>query len=324
MTGEINLKLLRTFEAVARNRSFTKAAGELRRSQATVSSQVSVFEQQLGVPLIERTSRRVSLTGAGEELAAVLGRAFRLIDDGLDQARDQSDARRGRIVIACVPSLSSGLLPAMLAAYRLKDRTTRIDVEELTSTEIVDALLADRIDFGIGPCTEPAPAEIAFAATLEEPLCVLLPVGQAPAGASGIAFATLVSLPLITLSGSVLLQRQLEQTATSRGMVLQSQSEVRHVQTAIGMVQAGVGAAIVPRLALPATLGAGLAALPITDPVMTRRIGILTRHGAPLRPVAARLARYVRGALVRNAVASLPKNRFCPTKSPLIATGDPS
>jgi LysR family transcriptional regulator, glycine cleavage system transcriptional activator len=89
MTGEINLKLLRTFEAVARNRSFTKAAEELRRSQATVSSQVGVFELQLGVPLIERTSRRVSLTAAGEELAGVLGRAFRLIDDGLNKVRDR-------------------------------------------------------------------------------------------------------------------------------------------------------------------------------------------------------------------------------------------
>ncbi len=316
MAVDINLKLLRTFEAVARNRSFTKAAGELRRSQATVSSQVGGLEQQLGVPLMKRTSRRVSLTVAGEDLAAVLECAFRLIDDGLEKVRDHSDSRRGRIVVACVPSLSGVVLPAMLAAYRIKDRATRIDVEELTSTEIVTALLADRIDFGIGPCVDPPP-EIAFAATLDEPLCVLLSVHQAPAevgaAAGGMPFATLVSLPLITLSGSVLLQRQLEQTAAARGMVLQSQSEVRHVQTAIGMVHAGVGAAIVPQLALPATLGPGLVALPIIDPAMTRRIGIVTLHGAPLRPAAGRLARYIRAALARQdpdqtAPSPLPPN----------------
>ena len=84
-------------------------------------------------------------------------------------------------------------------------------------------------------------------------------------------------------------------------MQLRSQSEVRHVQTAIAMVQAGVGAAIVPRLALPTVLGSGLLALPIIDPVMMRRIGILTRRGAALRPTAARLARHVQGSLARQS-----------------------
>lgn len=301
MTADVNLKLLRTFEAVARNGSFTRAANELRRSQATVSSQISVLEQQLCVQLIERTSRRVSMTLAGQELATALGQAFRLIDDGLEKVRDQSGARRGRIVIACVPSLSSVLLPRMLAAYRLEDGVTRIDMEELSSTEMIDALIADQIDFGIGPCIEPPPQEIAFAASLDEPLCILLFRSQAQRNASGISFATLAALPLITLSGSVLLQRQLEETAKARGMQLRSQSEVRHVQTAIAMVQAGVGAAIVPRLALPTVLGSGLLALPIIDPVMMRRIGILTRRGAALRPTAARLARHVQGSLARQS-----------------------
>ena len=300
--AEINMKLLRTFEAVARNRSFTVAANELRRSQATISSQVAVFEQQLGVPLLERTSRRVSLTVAGEELASVLAQAFKLIDDSIDSVRTRSHDRRGRIVVACVPSLSSVMMPGMLAAYRAKDKTTRIDLEELTSTEIVTALLADRIDFGIGPCAAPLPAGIAFAVTIEEPLYVLVSAQHVSAGAAAVPFATLVSLPLITLSGSVLLQRDLEQAAAARGMRLSSQSEVRHVQTAIGMVQAGVGAAVVPCLALPPMLSPGLVALPITEPTMTRTIGIITRHGTPLRSAAARLARNVRGALAAKSM----------------------
>ena len=124
--AEINLKLLRAFEAVARNRSFTAAAGELHRSQATISSQVSVLEQQLGVPLVERTSRRVSPTTAGADLAGVLAQAFTLIDEGIATARSHADDRRRRIVVACVPSLSGVLMPGLLAAYRTKDTTTRI------------------------------------------------------------------------------------------------------------------------------------------------------------------------------------------------------
>jgi DNA-binding transcriptional LysR family regulator len=210
--------------------------------------------------LLERTSRRVSPTPAGEELAGVLGRAFRLIDEALEKARGQAGDRARRVVVGCVPSLSSVLLPELLASYRTTDRRTRIDVEELTSTEIVDALRVERIDFGIGPCTNPPPAGIAFVAVIDEPLCVLLPADRRPCGPVPIAFSALASLPLITLSGSVLLQRHLEEVAAGQGTRLSSQSEVRHVQTAIGMVQAGVGAAIVPRLALPLVLGAGVSA----------------------------------------------------------------
>ena len=299
--ADINLKLLRTFEAVARHRSFTRAATELHRAQATVSSQVNALEAQLCVPLLERTSRRVALTGPGEALAAALAPAFQLIEEGLAKARDELDRQRGRIVIACVPSLASVLLPAMLAAYRVRDRATRIDVEELTSGEILQSVLDGSIDFGIGPVTEATTPAIAFTAAVEEALCVLLPADQVPDGASEMPFRTLASLPLITLSGSVLLQRQLQATADACGVTLSSQSEVRHVQTAIAMVQAGVGAAIVPQLALPATINEGLRALPITEPALSRTVGIVSRKGVPLQPAAARLARHFRWSLARHA-----------------------
>ncbi len=301
MNLDVNLKLLRSFEAVARHRSFTRAAAELGRSQATISSQVGDLEQQLGLRLVERTSRRVVATPAGEELAASLDKAFKLIADGLALMRDRADDRRGRIVVACVPSLSSVLLPGLLAAWRQRDKSTRIDVEELTSSEIVAALAAGIIDFGIGPCADPPPAGIAFTPATDEPLFVLLQQELAQGCDGGMPFARLVSLPLITLSGSVLLQRLLEDAALARGVRLSSHSEVRHVQTAVGMARAGVGAAVVPRLALPPIVDKGLAALPITEPSLSRKIGIITRRGAPLGLVASKLARHIRGMLAKGA-----------------------
>lgn len=302
--ADINLKLLRTFESVARLRSFTRAAAELQRAQATVSSQVSVLAAQLGVLLLERSSRHVALTEAGEALAVALVPAFQPIEAGLANARGTLDRRRGRIVIACVPSLASVLLPAMLADYRRRDRKTRIDVEELTSGEILHAVITDTIDFGIGPVTSGATAEIGFTAAVEEPLCVLMPASQVTEGATELPFNTLAALLLITLS--VLLQRQLQSAADASSGTLSSQSEVRHVQTAIGMVQAGVGAAIVPQLALPRTIGEGLCALPISAPALSRTVGIVTLKGVPLSPVAARLARHIRSSLARQAAAARP------------------
>ena len=303
--ADINLRMLRTFESVARHRSFTRAAGELHRAQATVSSQVNALEAQLGIALLERTSRRVALTGAGSALADALAPAFQLIEEGLANARNELDRRRRRILIACVPSLASVLLPALLADYRQRDRATRVDVEELTSSEIIEAVVEGRIDFGIGPVANGAAPGITFIAAVEEPLCVLLPGTQVPEDASELPFGALAALPLITLSGSVLLERQLQAAADASGVTLHSQSEVRHVQTAIAMVQAGVGAAIVPQLALPATIGEGLRALPIAAPALSRVVGIVARKGVPLSPAAARLARHVRSSLARHAATAL-------------------
>lgn len=299
--ADVNLKLLRTFESFARLRLFTRAAAELRRAQATVASQVSALETQLDVALLKRTSRRIALTEAGEALAVALAPAFHLIDEGLANARDALDRRRGRIVIACMPSLASVLLPTVLADDRKRDRTTRIDVEELTSEEILQAVVDGTIDFAIGPVTSGSTAAIAFTAAVEASLCVLFPASQVPEDATEIPFYTLASLPLITLSGSVLLQRQLQAAADASGVTLGSKSEVRHVQTAISMVQAGFGAAIVPRMALPATISEGLRALPISAPALSRMVGIVARKGVPVSPAAARLARHFRSSLARRA-----------------------
>lgn len=299
MITDINLKLLRAFDAVARHRSFTGAAQDLRRAQSTISAQVAELEQQLGVRLLERTSRSVALTEAGDTLADRVRLAFDTIDEGLSAVRDLVGDRRGRVLIACVPSLSGALLPGILARYRERDSTTRIDVEELTSIEMVEAVVRGAIDFGIGPCPDPAPADVAFAPAVEEPLRVVMKSSDARRFGPAIRFGQLTSLQLITLSGSVLLQRLLEEQAGLAGLKLNSRTEVRHIHTAIGMARAGVGAAIVPQLALPETLAADMAALAIVEPSLTRKVGVLTRHGTPLRLPAVRLARFVRTALGR-------------------------
>lgn len=299
MRVDINLKLLRTFDAVARHESFTRAAAELGRTQSTVSNQVRDLENQLGVQLLDRTSRQIALTKEGEALAGPLRGGIQSILEGLGAVRTLGDDRRGRVLIGCVPSLSSILLPSILATYRTRDKLTRIDVEELTSTEIVAAMSNAEFDFGIGPCSDPAPLGIAFAVAVDDPLIVLLQRSDACGIQGAVTFDTLASLPLITLSGSVLLQRQLEGAAASYGARLQSRTEVRHVHTAIAMARAGVGAAIVPRLALPDVLDSEIVALQIMEPPLTRKVGIITRHGTLLRPEASRLTRYVQSALAR-------------------------
>ena len=88
---KVNLKLLHMFVAVAENRSFRMAAEQLNRSQSAVSMQIKQLEEQVGVAIFHRTTRRVELTSEGERL---LGHARRALDEwenGLRQIRDVVD-----------------------------------------------------------------------------------------------------------------------------------------------------------------------------------------------------------------------------------------
>jgi DNA-binding transcriptional LysR family regulator len=197
-----------------------------------------------------------------------------------------------------VPSLSGVRLPTILAGYRQRDALTQINIEELTYIEMVDAIAEGRVDFGIGPCTDPPPDNIAFAKAVEDPLCVLLPIREAAGHVGTAPLSLLASLPLIFMRNTVPLQRNLGEVARAHGIRLNSRTKVGHVQTAIGMVRAGAGAAIVPLLALPDTMDPELVALPIDDPALIRWVGVLTLHGRRLQPSAAKLARYISSALV--------------------------
>ena len=187
----------------------------------------------------------------------------------------------------------------MLAGYRQRDRTTRIDIEELNYIEMVEAITRGRVDFGIGPCADTPPPDIAFTIPVDDPLCVVLSTKFGGRRIETAPLSLLASLSLILLRGSPPLHNDLKEATQARGIRLNSQTKVGHVQTAIGLVRAGVGAAIVPKLALPSIVDPDLIALPITDPVLTRKVGVLPFRGRPLQPAATKLARYVSGALVK-------------------------
>jgi DNA-binding transcriptional LysR family regulator len=300
--GQISLTQLRAFDAVARHLSFNRAAAGLGRSQATVSVQVRDLERQLDVQLLDRTTRRVALTEAGEALADGLQKGFDVIAASLTATREYAHPRQGRVVIACVPSLSGVRFPMIIAGYRKRDPVIPIDIQELTYVEMLDAIQHGSVDFGIGPCGEPPPDGIAFSAAVDDPLCILLSANYPIKHEGTVPLSLLKSLPLIFLSRSAPLNRSLKEVAEAQGIKLSANTKVRHVHTAIGMVRAGVGAAIVPRLALPDIIDPDLLALPIADTPLIRKVGILTFRGRRLQASAAELVRYIRSSLAKTPV----------------------
>src|SRR5690348_1929186 len=115
--SSVELRQIAYVLAVARHRHVTRAAEELRVAQSALSRQIQQLEREIGVPLFDRSRRRLHLTAAG---VAFVARADRLLAD-LDGLREEmqefAGLRRGRVAIGALPSVAEALLPSLVAAF---------------------------------------------------------------------------------------------------------------------------------------------------------------------------------------------------------------
>src|SRR6188768_1090712 len=141
-----NLNDLIAFLAVARQRSFTRAAAQLGVSQPALSSTIRTLEQRLGVRLLTRTTRSVSTTEAGERLLQTVGPHFDGIDAGLAALNEQRDKPVGRLRITSVEHASETILAPAMA--KLLPEYPGISVEIINDYGLTD-IVADRFDAGV-------------------------------------------------------------------------------------------------------------------------------------------------------------------------------
>ncbi len=144
--GNLSLKQLRAFVCVAESSSFTAAAALLNLSQSAVSLLVRELEAELGLKLLDRTTRSVRMTEAGAELHPVASRVLQDLGAAIAGSRELADRRRGRVRIACSPLQSSLLLPRLIAAFKASHPHITIVLRDTPGGEIVDLVASGEVD----------------------------------------------------------------------------------------------------------------------------------------------------------------------------------
>jgi DNA-binding transcriptional LysR family regulator len=209
------------------------------------------------------------------------------LEGGLRQIREAADLERGRLSLACAPTLAATRLPLILAAFQKQYPSVTADISELASAEMLDSIRRQEVDFGIGARVANA-AEFQFRPILVDPIYALVPVDLDPTPRESISVAELSRLPTLIVSGASALYSLLDEAQKAAGVRLDYRFEVRQVQTEIAMAAAGLGIAILPRIAVPATLDPKLRAVPIVDPPLSRELCVVTLRGQSMPPVATR------------------------------------
>jgi DNA-binding transcriptional LysR family regulator len=279
------LRQMRAFVALSKTGNFTLAAQLLHLSQSALSGLIKELEATLGARVVDRSTRKISLTEIGSELYPL----FSQIIDDLDGALANIDAhtrlKKGTVRIAAPQLMACTLLPRAIAAWQAQHPDVQVRLADCALDSVAARVLSGEADLGIAPEREPAPqldAQLLF----ELPFALVFPQGHPLEARKKITWQDLGDYPFISLQGQFTERLMADMHGALREVTLKPAYEVAFMTTALAMVSSGLGIAVCLPYAEPLVSLYKLNMRPIDEPVLTRRFFVHTRPGRALSPAA--------------------------------------
>ena len=276
------------FVAIADQGNFLKAAATLHITQTALTKRLQNLEALLGVKLVERTTRSVALSSIGREF---LPQARRLLSDlttALVEIRETGRAHRGEVSIACVPTVGVQYLPRIIQSYSARYPNNRIKILDHASAGVADAVLRREAEFGINIGGHHRP-ELTSVPLLADRFVLICRDDHPLAKRKTLPWKQLQPHPLIFVGAGSGNRPLLDSALGAHNLTLQSHYEVQRSSTAVGLVAAGVAAAIVPSLAMQRGTYPSITVVALTNPVVSRSLVLVARKGSHLSPAAQAL-----------------------------------
>jgi LysR family transcriptional activator of glutamate synthase operon len=283
----MELRQLRYLVALAEELHFTRAAEREHIAQPALSQQIRRLEQELGIALVERTTRRVAMTDAGELLVARARRILAEIDAALTELDGLRGVQTGRVTIGAMHTM--GPIDVALALARFHDRHPDVEltVREQSSEELAEMLRVDELDLAFLSVTERIESHgLGLHQLISEELVVVLPADHRLSGRSEVRMAELAGDEFISYRQGSRLRELLGAAGRHAGFEPSIKLESNESQRIRRLVARGLGVAILPRSDAEDP-GAGVAVAALTDPALTRDITLAWRAGRRHTPAAA-------------------------------------
>ena len=287
----ITLRQLRVFQSVAQTRNFSRSGEAVGLTQPAVSRAIAELERELGLRLLDRTTREVELTEPGRSLSARLDRALDELDATLADIAGLADADGGKVRVASSPTLSAYLMPDCIAACAREAPRVRFLLLDRIQQDVLESVRGGEVDFGM-VFEPPSVHDLACEEILHDPFVLVTPSGHRLARAASVRWKALDGAALVLLDASSGSRRYVDDALARHGAVCKVEQELSHPTTALQMVEAGIGLTVMPRLAVPPGGLHGLAVRPLM-PRLERPVMLVRRHDRALSPVAERVWKIV-------------------------------
>ncbi len=282
------LRQMRAFVALAKTGNFTLAAQYIHVTQSALSGLIKELEQTLAARVVDRSTRRVTLTDIGRELYPLFAKIIDDLDGALSDVANHTNLKKGMVRIAAPQLMACTLLPEVIAAYRQRHPEVRVKLVDCAVEQVVARVLSGEVDVGIGPERDPTP-QVAAQVLFEMPFALVYPQGHALDALARIRWEDMSPYPFISLQGQFT-ERLLSDMHTGvRDVTLNPANEVTFMTTALAMVSAGLGITVCLPYALPLVTLYQLRMRQLHEPELTRRFFVYTRENRSQSPAAQSL-----------------------------------
>ena len=274
----MNLRDLRYFVALADTRHFGKAAERSFVSQPTLSAQIKKLENYLGVQLIERQPRKVTLTEMGARILPLARSILQESDEIVSLARNEHDPLSGKLKVALIPTIGPYLLPLVARKLRKQLPRLKLMLYEYQTQPLLEKLRAGDIELGI--LALPVPLDGLEARPLyDEDFTLAVPSNSPLAKSSNVKIDDLTGETLLLLEDGHCLRDQALDVCSRIDVKESDDYRATSLETLRQMVAAGLGITLLPELATrgPFGSGQGLTVKEFSRPVPSRTVGAVWR-----------------------------------------------
>jgi DNA-binding transcriptional LysR family regulator len=288
MNYNVDLADLRAFISVAELGAFHEAAEQLNLSQSALTRRIQKLEETLGVALLQRTTRRVELTTVGRSFLPKAQAVLNDLDIALHSVGEIAERRSGLVSIACVPTAAYYFLPAVIKAFGVWHPNIRIRIVDEGANAVLQSVINGDAELGLNLLGAQEP-ELVFEPLLEDPFVLACREDHDLASFNEVAWRQLEPYSFITVgrqSGNRLI---MDLGLANSEWRPKWSYEVQHLSTSLGLVEAGLGVAALPRLAMPRGPHPVLVSRPLVNPVLSRTMGLIRRRSHRLSPAAQKL-----------------------------------
>jgi LysR family cyn operon transcriptional activator len=290
---DMELRHLRYFDAVAETLNFTRAAERLHVTQSTLSHQIKQLEEELGMPLFDRSGKVVRMTEAGEILRSHMTPALEQIDLGLQALRAPGGAITGSVRLGTTPSFNTQMVPQCVATLLKSYPSIQVTVEELAAGQILKRLRSGHLDMAVSyPPGEGT--DLWFEPLYNEELQLVVAATHPLARRRRVRMVELHNVRMVMLPAQFLTRKLLDDCFAAAGAKPLIAAQLNSVAPMIELIRRTDLAGIIAESAVAQS--AELRVIPLEDPTPIRTPGMLWPKGATRSPVLKHFAEIIRRA----------------------------
>jgi len=282
----LTLNQLEAFVHVADQGSFTKAAQILNISQPALSRAIRAAEKAVGARLFDRDTRNLRTTSAGQELLTIARRILAEFEFSLGDLAQFLMGRRGRVVVATVPSIGAAYLPTAIAAFAKTNPAVEFSIRAINTEPLLDMVASGEADFGISQ--QPPPDDrFHYEHLVIDEFVLLCATGHALTASQRCKWSDFKNYPFILQSSSTSIRALTASVFQKLDLAVPTFHECSSLFLSGKLIAAGLGITALPSLALPQLDMSGIEIRKLRNPVLSRRLGIVRRRGRTLSKAAA-------------------------------------